>query len=249
MSSNSKCIALTGPNASGKTIVLSQVALIVFMAHIGSFVPCSEATIGITDKILTRVRTRFSASLNESSFMIDLKQACNIVTESTSKSLVIMDEFGKGTIPQDGMGLFAAITSHLIAKKCHVIVATHFHELFQDGLLLSITPQISFYTLDIQFREQQITYLYKLKQGKSIQSLGIQCAQQAGCPTNIITRAQAIASNLANNSPIPSLKNDTTDYELVAMMFQIFLSIDFSRADLDLESELWSHLRPIELEH
>ena len=95
-----KCVALTGPNASGKTIVLTQTALIVFLSHIGSFVPCTSATIGLTDKILTRVKTRFSTSLNESSFLIDLKQSCQIVTESTLKSLVIMDEFGKGTIPQ-----------------------------------------------------------------------------------------------------------------------------------------------------
>ena len=95
-----KCLALTGPNASGKTIILTQIALIVFMAHIGSFVPCSQATVGLTDKILTRVRTRFSTSLQDSAFMIDLRQACNIVTESTPQSLVIMDELGKGTIPQ-----------------------------------------------------------------------------------------------------------------------------------------------------
>jgi DNA mismatch repair protein MSH5 len=112
---------------SGKSVLLHQVALIVFLAHIGSYVPCNSALIGITDKIITRISTQQSISKNESSFFVDLKEAANAIFQSTPRSLVLMDEFGKGTVPSDGIGLFCSIIKILVSKKTRMLASSHFH--------------------------------------------------------------------------------------------------------------------------
>ncbi len=125
-----RLILLTGANSSGKSVYLKQVALIVYMAHIGSFVPAQSARIGLTDKILTRIATRESVSKNSSAFMIDLQQTNIALLNSTSKSLVLLDEFGKGTTSLDGIGLFCAVVESFTSRgqECpKVIAATHFH--------------------------------------------------------------------------------------------------------------------------
>lgn len=123
-------VVLTGPNYSGKSVYLKQVAIIVFMAHVGSFVPAESATIGITDKILSRVSTRESVSRNQSTFMLDLQQISLALSLATRRSLVVIDEFGKGTDSSDGAGLAAAVIRHLISlgdERPKVLGATHFH--------------------------------------------------------------------------------------------------------------------------
>jgi DNA mismatch repair protein MSH5 len=123
-------LVLTGPNYSGKSVYLKQVALIVFMAHIGSFVPAENATIGLTDKILSRVTTRETVSRAQSAFMIDLQQISLALSLATRRSLLIIDEFGKGTESSDGAGLACAVMEHLLSMKTErpkVIGATHFH--------------------------------------------------------------------------------------------------------------------------
>lgn len=122
-------IIFTGPNASGKSVFMQQVALITYMAHIGSFVPCTSATMGITSKLLTRIRTPHSISDGESSFMTDLKQAALAVQQSTDTSLILLDEFGKGTIASDGIGLFGGIITYL-AQKSILLIATHYYGTF-----------------------------------------------------------------------------------------------------------------------
>lgn len=123
-------LILTGPNYSGKSVYLTQVALIVYMAHIGSFIPAQSATIGITDKILSRVSTRETVSRSQSTFMIDLQQMSLALNLATRRSLLIIDEFGKGTESSDGAGLAAAIFKYLLnrgAESMKVLAATHFH--------------------------------------------------------------------------------------------------------------------------
>jgi DNA mismatch repair protein MSH5 len=176
-------ILLTGPNASGKSVYLQEVAVIVYMAHIGSFVPCSSAVIGITDKILTRIRTQSSVSKHQSTFMIDLKQANAAVRQSTSKSLVILDEFGKGTSPSDGIALFASILHHLSDKNVKFIAATHFYEILTlPGI--SALENLSLFTMSIHSQDGETNFLYQLVPGRCPSSLGIRCAQLAG-NTNI----------------------------------------------------------------
>jgi len=123
-------LILTGPNYSGKSVYLKQVALIVFMAHIGSFVPADSARVGVTDKILSRVTTRETVSRIQSAFMIDLQQISLALSLATRRSLLIIDEFGKGTDSSDGAGLACAVLEHLLSldvESPKVIAATHYH--------------------------------------------------------------------------------------------------------------------------
>jgi DNA mismatch repair protein MSH5 len=123
-------LVLTGPNYSGKSVYLKQVALIVYMAHVGSFVPAESANIGLTDKILSRVTTRETVSRVQSAFMIDLQQISLALSLATRRSLLVIDEFGKGTESSDGAGLACAVMEHLLKlgdERPKVIGATHFH--------------------------------------------------------------------------------------------------------------------------
>lgn len=123
-------LVLTGPNYSGKSVYLKQVALIVFMAHVGCFVPAKSASIGLTDKILSRVTTRETVSRIQSAFMIDLQQMALALNLATRRSLLIIDEFGKGTDSSDGAGLACAVLEHLLSlgnRRPKVVAATHFH--------------------------------------------------------------------------------------------------------------------------
>lgn len=123
-------LVLTGPNYSGKSVYLKQVALIIFMAHVGSFVPAESARIGLTDKILSRVTTRETVSRAQSAFMIDLQQISLALNLATRRSLLIIDEFGKGTDASDGAGLACAVMEYLLSLGCDrpkVVGATHFH--------------------------------------------------------------------------------------------------------------------------
>ncbi|KAJ4380862.1 hypothetical protein N0V86_004224 [Didymella sp. IMI 355093] len=162
-------LILTGPNYSGKSVYLKQVALIVFMAHVGSFVPAENATIGLTDRILSRVTTRETVSRAQSAFMLDLQQISLALNLATRRSLLVVDEFGKGTNASDGAGLACAVIEYLLSlgsERPKVIGATHFHEIFEMGLL-RLRPALSFGHLEVKVDagksqvDDQITYLYK----------------------------------------------------------------------------------------
>jgi DNA mismatch repair protein MSH5 len=178
-------LIMTGPNYSGKSVYLKQVAVIVYMAHVGSFVPAESARIGITDKILSRVATRESVSRIQSAFMIDLQQVSLALSLTTRRSLLIIDEFGKGTDSSDGAGLACAVFKYLLslgAERPKVLGATHFHgmyvclhreielmtakEIFETGLLKP-SRNVEFGHMEVRIDEQasevdeQITHLYK----------------------------------------------------------------------------------------
>lgn len=162
-------LVLTGPNYSGKSVYLKQVALIVFMAHVGCFVPADSADIGLTDKILSRVTTRETVSRAQSAFMIDLQQISLALSLATRRSLLIIDEFGKGTESSDGAGLACAVMEHLLSlgpERPKVIGATHFHEIFELGHL-DPRPSLAFGHMEVRIDtdasevNDQITYLYK----------------------------------------------------------------------------------------
>lgn len=149
---NASTLILTGPNYSGKSIYLKQNALIVYMAHIGSFVPAERATIGLTDKILTRIATRESVSRNQSAFLIDLQQIALAMKLATHRSLLIIDEFGKGTTSNDGAGLACGTFEYFLnmgADRPKVLGATHFHEIFENGFLHE-RSELAFGHMDIR---------------------------------------------------------------------------------------------------
>ncbi|KAI9924802.1 MutS protein msh5 [Aspergillus wentii] len=161
-------LLLTGPNYSGKSVYMKQVALIVYLAQVGSFVPAEIAEIGITDKILVKMNTQESLSKTQSTFMNDLQQISLDLKQVTCRSLLIVDEFGKGTNESDGIGLACGILEHLLSldKAPKVIAATHFHEIFENGFL-NPRPQLQLGHMEVQVCEEspqiedQITYLYK----------------------------------------------------------------------------------------
>ncbi|KAF2264564.1 hypothetical protein CC78DRAFT_580350 [Lojkania enalia] len=193
-------LILTGPNYSGKSVYLKQVALIVFMAHIGSFVPAESATIGLTDKILSRVTTRETVSRIQSAFMIDLQQISLALSLATYRSLMIIDEFGRGTDSNDGAGLACAVLEYLLSlgeDSPKVIGATHFHEIFESGLFKSAT-HLAFAHMEVRVDtdsieiEDQVTYLYNLRDGRSTSSFGTCCAAMNGVPSEIVQRAEEL---------------------------------------------------------
>jgi DNA mismatch repair protein MSH5 len=193
-------LVMTGPNYSGKSVYLKQNALIVYMAHIGSFVPADRATIGLTDKILTRIATRESISRDQSAFMIDLQQISLMVTMSTHRSLVVIDEFGKGTDASDGAGLCCGVLEYFLnlnQERPKVLAATHFHEIFEGGFLQD-RPGLSFGHMEVCVDthadevEDQITYLYEFVAGRSISSFGTVCAVLNGIDPMVVERADEL---------------------------------------------------------
>jgi DNA mismatch repair protein MSH5 len=204
-------LIMTGPNHSGKSVYLKQVALIVFLAHVGSYVPADHAIIGLTDKILTRISTRESMSRSESAFAIDLRQAAFAINHVTHRSLVLIDEFGKGTNPNDGAGLMTALLAHfrsLEDARPKVLVATHFHEIFENGFLGEDDEHLAFAHMDVRADfeavepDDQVTYLFRLMQGRSTSSFGTQCAARNGVDKAVVERAEDLTLMLARNEDL-----------------------------------------------
>ena len=200
-------LSLTGPNHSGKSVYLKQVALIVYLAHVGSYVPANRATIGLTDKILTRISTRESMARSESAFAIDLRQAAFSINHTTRRSLILIDEFGKGTNVTDGAGLITALLDHflhLASKSPKVLVATHFHEIFEHSFLTA-EDRLSFAHMEVRLdlqTEEQVTYLFRLIEGRSTSSYGCRCAAMNGVDSAVVDRAEALALMLARNEDL-----------------------------------------------
>ncbi|KFY27431.1 hypothetical protein V493_03503 [Pseudogymnoascus sp. VKM F-4281 (FW-2241)] len=193
-------LLMTGPNYSGKSVYLKQIALIVYMAHIGSFVSADSATIGLTDKILTRIATRESISRAQSAFMIDLQQIALATTLATHRSLIVIDEFGKGTNSSDGAGLACGVFEYFLSlgvNRPKVLGATHFHEIFTSGALQD-RPELAFGHMEVcvdehsESIEDQVTYLYNYKPGKSMSSFGTCCAMMNGIDPAIVKRADEL---------------------------------------------------------
>ncbi|OKL60144.1 hypothetical protein UA08_04558 [Talaromyces atroroseus] len=210
-------LLLTGPNFSGKSVYMKQIALIVYLAHIGSFVPAQSAEIGITDKILTRINTPETVSKIQSTFMLDLQQVSLLLRFGTPRSLIIIDEFGKGTDMNDGAGLACGIFEYLLSlgnNKPKVLVATHFHEIFENGFLPE-RESLAFGHMEVRIDEEsadnkeQVTYLYNFKPGRSNQSFGtlyessaVHCAAMNGVDGSIVERANELVSLLARGQDL-----------------------------------------------
>lgn len=197
-------LLLTGPNYSGKSVYQKQVALAVYMAHIGSFVPAESATIGITDKIFTRLTTRETVSKVQSAYMIDMQQIAMALNSCTRRSLIVIDEFGKGTDTCDGAGLAAGVFLHLLSLNSQApksLVATHFHEIFETDWFATLKNvffahmEVRIDDTDARVTEQQssVTYLYNLQRGRSDLSYGTQCAAMNGIPEQIVARASELS--------------------------------------------------------
>jgi len=189
-------ILLTGPNMGGKSTYLRQVALIVLMAHAGSFVPASEAAIGLTDRIFTRVGASDMLARGESTFMVEMTETANILHHATPRSLVILDEVGRGTATFDGLSLAWAIVEHLHDNPEHaarVLFATHYHELTDLARRL---PRLTNRSMAVKEWQGSILFLHRVVEGPSDRSYGIHVARLAGVPETVCRRAEEILAGL-----------------------------------------------------
>lgn len=190
-------IILTGPNMSGKSALLRQTALITLMAHIGSFVPATEARISLTDKIFTRVGASDNLSGGESTFMVEMNETASIINNITNRSLILLDEIGRGTSTYDGISIAWSIAEHLhnAAQQPKTLFATHYHELNELEQRLA---RVRNYHITNKEVGNKIIFLRKLAPGGSTHSFGIHVARMAGMPPSLIKRANEILAQLEN---------------------------------------------------
>ena len=187
---------LTGPNMSGKSALLRQTALIVLMAQMGSFVPASKASLGLVDKVFTRVGASDNISSGESTFMVEMNETASILNNISSRSLIILDEIGRGTSTYDGISIAWAITEFLHEHpqyRAKVMFATHYHELNEMAASFS---RIRNYHISVKETGNQVVFLRKLKKGGSEHSFGIHVATMAGMPRKVIDRANKLLTML-----------------------------------------------------
>jgi len=195
MNADGDFILITGPNMGGKSTFLRQVALTVLMAQIGSFVPAQSATIGLVDRIFTRVGASDNLSRGQSTFMVEMTEASEILKNATERSLIILDELGRGTSTYDGVSIAWAVTEFLHDKvKAKTLFATHYHELIElaDKLQRGVN-------MSVAVRENEaegVVFLYKIVQGGVDKSYGIEVAKLAGLPVDVVSRARGVLSEL-----------------------------------------------------
>ncbi len=192
---------ITGPNMAGKSTYMRQVALIVLMAQMGSFVPASYAEIGLVDAIFTRVGASDDLASGQSTFMVEMNEVANIVSHATSKSLLILDEIGRGTSTYDGMSIARAVLEYVADKKklgARALFATHYHEL---TVMEELLDGVKNYNIAVKKRGDEITFLRRIVPGGADESYGVEVAKLAGLPDSIITRAKEILAELNANAP------------------------------------------------
>ncbi|MBR1374209.1 DNA mismatch repair protein MutS, partial [bacterium] len=185
---------LTGPNMAGKSTYMRQNALIAILAQIGSYIPADHAEIGIVDKIFTRVGASDDLTLGKSTFMVEMTETACILNNATERSLVLIDEIGRGTSTYDGVAIAWAVAEYIANKiKARCIFATHYHEL---NVMTKTYPQIKNYRITISEENGEIHFLRKIVQGGASKSYGIQVAKMAGLPSSVIIRSEELMSKM-----------------------------------------------------
>jgi DNA mismatch repair protein MutS len=204
-------IILTGPNMSGKSTYLKQIGLIALLAQIGSYVPASEAIIGLSDRIFTRVGLQDDLTLGQSTFMVEMVETALILNNATSKSLIILDEVGRGTSTYDGLAIAQSVIEHIhndSKLKCRTIFATHYHELID--IADKLTHAKNFHVM-VNENKGNVIFLRRIQTGGASKSYGIHVAQLAGLPSSVIDRAAILLEHLEtanNNNSIDTLANN-----------------------------------------
>lgn len=197
---NPDLIILTGPNASGKSCYLRQVGLIQLMAQIGSFVPARFARLGICDRIFTRVGAVDDLATGQSTFMVEMNETANILNHATSRSLVLLDEIGRGTATFDGLSIAWAVAEYIAVDiRARTIFATHYHELNE---LASIVPNVANYQVTVKELPDQIIFLHQVQPGGADKSYGIEAGRLAGLPAVVIQRAKQVMGQIEKHSKI-----------------------------------------------
>jgi DNA mismatch repair protein MutS len=190
------CLIITGPNMSGKSTYIRQTALLVIMAQAGSFIPAKDAQLGLVDRIFTRVGASDELVRGQSTFMVEMTETANIINNATDKSLVILDEVGRGTSTYDGLALAWAITEHIANKlKCRTLFATHYHELTE---LAELFTNVKNCNVAVREWADEVVFLHKILPGGTDKSYGIHVAKLAGVPKSILERSKEILEELEN---------------------------------------------------
>lgn len=203
---------LTGPNMAGKSTYLRQNALIVVLAHLGSFVPASRATIGICDQLFSRVGASDNLAAGQSTFMVEMSETANILRRATKKSFIIFDEIGRGTATYDGMAIAQAVLEYLDELSPRTLFATHYHELTAlVGDDAGRLHNVSCLTIDVREHNNDIMFMHKIVAGVANRSYGIHVAKMAGMPASVVARAESVLAGLEgaratteNITPVPA---------------------------------------------
>jgi DNA mismatch repair protein MutS len=242
-------LIITGPNMSGKSSYLRQVGLIVLLAQIGSFVPAASARIGMVDRIYTRVGASDNIASGESTFLVEMHEAANIVNTATERSVILLDEIGRGTSTFDGISIAWALTEYLHERiGAKTLFATHYHELNE---LADVFARIKNYKVDVREYDDKVIFLHKVMPGFADHSYGIQVAQMAGLPEEVTERAKQVLKNLESSELVvrsrenKDIKKENRDGDVQLTMFE--LKDDKLREELlNLDIE---HMTPLEAIH
>ena len=231
-SKNGSVMFLTGANGSGKSMYLKQVALIVYMAQLGSFVPAEAATLGLTDQIFTRIQTFESALAGLSAFMIDLNQVTEAVCHATTDSLIVLDEFGKGTGRNDGLSLLVSVIEEFLARRdtCpQILVSTHYHTVYS---MIPSNDLLSYHHMGSIIDNGELIYLYQLSelQEPTTNSLACYSMSAAGLPDELVTRAAEITADMQRGKAIARKQTDQfkSQLDLALKLTHAFLGADLS---------------------
>jgi len=206
---DAQLIILTGPNMAGKSTYLRQVALIVLLAQIGSFVPADSANIGLVDRIFTRIGARENLTIGQSTFMVEMVETANILNNATPRSLIILDEIGRGTSTYDGLSIARAVAEYIHNHPrlgAKTLFATHYHELVE---LASFLPRVKNFNIAVTEEAGEVVFLYKIVPGGVDKSYGIHVAQLAGLPRPVVHRAQEVLEELEEDSRTASGKRSS----------------------------------------
>ena len=219
-------IIITGPNMSGKSALLRQTALIVLLAQIGCFVPAASARIGLVDKVFTRVGASDNISSGESTFMVEMNETASILNNISNRSLVLLDEIGRGTSTYDGISIAWAITEYLHEHpqcRAKVLFATHYHELIE---MENSFKRIKNYHVSVKEMNDKVIFLRKLKKGGSAHSFGIHVAAMAGMPRKVIDRADALLAMLEKSHSHEGLNKAVKETRSNCDMQLSFIQLD-----------------------
>lgn len=223
---------ITGPNMAGKSTYMRQTALIVLMAQIGSFVPARAAKIGIVDRIFTRVGASDDLASGQSTFMVEMNEVANILRNATSKSLLILDEIGRGTSTFDGLSIAWAVVEHISNRKilgAKTLFATHYHELTElEGKMNNVNN----YCIAVKEKGDDIVFLRKIVKGGADRSYGIQVAKLAGVPDMVIDRAKEIAEQLSDNDVTEKIQSIQTNIKTEKAKVKKYDQVDLAQMSL-----------------
>ncbi len=249
---DTQLIILTGPNMSGKSTYLKQVALIVLLAQIGSFVPAESATIGIVDRIFTRIGAQEDLAAGQSTFMVEMVEAANILNNATAKSLIILDEIGRGTSTYDGLSIAWAVAEFIHNHprlRAKTLFATHYHELVE---LAGILPRVKNFNVAVTEEEGKVIFLRKVVPGGADKSYGIHVAKLAGLPASVVHRAEEVLAGLEDGQSETKRRQTVRPKKEPPPQLALFgekspLIDEISRLDIDSMSPLEAITRLYEL--